>query len=278
VPLLRGNEVVERPADQHTLTKRYTDEAIDFVKRHRAEPFFLYLCHSMPHIPLFASTDFDGKSRRGLYGDVIEELDANVGRLLQALRDEKLAERTLVFFTSDNGPWLTQSEQGGSAALLKDGKGSTWEGGMREPAIAWWPGTVPAGEISNELGCSTDFLATAAALSGAELPNDRVLDSHDLSNVLRGSGPPARDRVFYYRGFQLMAIRLGPWKAHFQTQPGYGPGGLEKHDPPLLFHVEHDPSERFNVAKDHGDVIERILKIRDEHLASMQPPESQLER
>jgi arylsulfatase A-like enzyme len=278
VPLLRGNEVVERPADQHTLTKRYTDEAIDFVKRHRQEPFFLYLCHSMPHIPLFASSEFAGKSRRGLYGDVIEELDANVGRLLQALRDEKLAERTLVLFTSDNGPWLTQSEQGGSAGLLKDGKGSTWEGGMREPAIAWWPGTVPAGEISNELGSTTDLLATAAALSGAELPQDRVLDSHDLSNVLRGSGPAVRDRVFYYRGFQLMAIRLGPWKAHFQTQPGYGPGGLEQHDPPLLFHVEHDPSERFNVAKDHGDVIQRILKIREEHLASMQPAESQLEK
>ncbi len=277
VPLYRNEEVIEQPAEQHTLTERYTDEAIKFIHEHREGPFFLYLPHTMPHVPLFASEKHAGKSARGIYGDVVEELDANVGRLLQALRDEKLAENTLVLFTSDNGPWLTQNVLGGSAGLLRDGKGSTWEGGMREPAIAWWPGTVPAGVVSHELGSTTDLLATAAALSGAELPGDRELDSVDLSPVLKGTGPSPRDHVCFYRGFQLMAMRLGPWKAHFRTQPGYGPGQLVEHDPPQLYHLERDPSERFDVAKQHPEVLEKIVAFRQEHLAKMKPAKSQLD-
>ena len=277
VPLYRNEEVIEQPADQHTLTKRYTDEAIKFVHEHREDPFFIYLPHSMPHVPLFVSEGHTGKSAAGLYGDVIEELDANVGRLLQALREEKLAENTLVLFTSDNGPWLTQNVQGGSAGLLRDGKGSTWEGGMREPAIAWWPGTVPAGVVSHELGSTTDLLATAAALSGAELPTDRELDSVDLSPVLKGTGKSPRESVFFYRGFDLMAVRLGPWKAHFRTQPGYGGGGPVAHDPPQLFHLEHDPSERFDVAKQHPEVLEKIAAVREQHLAKMKAAKSQLD-
>jgi len=277
VPLYRNDDVIEQPADQHTLTERYTDEAIKFVHEHRDEPFFLYLPHTMPHVPLFASEKHAGKSSRGIYGDVVEELDANIGRLLQALRDEKLAENTLVLFTSDNGPWLTQNALGGSAGLLRDGKGSTWEGGMREPAIAWWPGTVPAGEVSQELACTTDLLATAAALSGAELPTDRPLDSLDLSPVLKGTGKSPRESVFFYRGFELMALRHGPWKAHFRTQPGYGAGGPVDHDPPQLFHLEHDASERFDVAKQHAEVLAKIAVLRDEHQKTMQPAKSQLD-
>lgn len=276
VPLYRNDEVIERPAEQHTLTERYTDEAIKFVREHRDEPFFLYLPHTMPHVPLFASEKHAGKSPRGIYGDVIEELDANVGRLLQALRDEQLAERTLVIFSSDNGPWLTQNKFGGTAGLLRDGKGSTWEGGMRVPAIAWWPGTVPAGIVSTELGCLTDLFATAAALSGAELPSDRPLDSLDLSPALRGGKSP-RDSMFYYRGFELMAVRHGPWKAHFRTQPGYGGGGPVNHDPPQLFQLEHDPSERFDVAQQNPDVVARLIALRDEHCKTMQPARSQLD-
>ena len=145
VPLMRDTEIVEQPADQTTITKRYTEEAIKFIKQDQKQPFFLYLAHNMPHVPLFRSTDFADKSLRGLYGDVIEEIDWSVGQVLQTLRDEGLDQNTIVWFSSDNGPWLIFDAQGGSAGLLRDGKGSTWEGGMREPTLAWWPGHIPAG-------------------------------------------------------------------------------------------------------------------------------------
>ena len=276
VPLLRGTEVIERPADQHTLTHRYTDEAIRFIRDHKEGPFFVYLPHTMPHVPLFASSEFAGKSPRKLYGDVVEELDANVGRLLQALRDEKLAERTLVVFTSDNGPWLTQGVQGGSAGLLKDGKGSTWEGGMRVPGLAWMPGWIPAGSVSRELASTLDLLPTAAALAGVAVPKDRPLDGYDISPALAGGKSP-RQEMFYYRGFELMAARLGPWKAHFQTQTGYGQAMAEKHDPPLLFNLDVDPSERFNVSAANPDVVKDIEALIAKHRAGMQPSPSQLE-
>jgi arylsulfatase A-like enzyme len=276
VPLLKNDQVVERPADQNTLTRRYTDEAIRFIRQHKDGPFFIYLPHTMPHVPLFASEDFTGKSPRKLYGDVVEELDANVGRLLQALRDEKLAERTLVIFTSDNGPWLTQGEQGGSAGLLRDGKGSTWEGGMRVPGLAWLPGWVPAGAVSRELASTLDILPTALSLAGVDLPPDRPLDGYDISSALTGGTSP-RQEMFYYRGFELMAARLGPWKAHFQTQTGYGQPMLEKHDPPLLFNLDIDPSERFNVAAANADPLKAIDALVAKHRAGMQPANSQLE-
>jgi arylsulfatase A-like enzyme len=277
VPLMRNTEVVERPAKQHTLTRRYTDEAVRFIKEHKDQPFFLYLPHTMPHVPLFASSEADGKSARGLYGDVVEELDASVGTILQTLRDENLAERTLVFFTSDNGPWLTQGEQGGSAGLLRDGKGSTWEGGMREPALAWRPGTIPAGTISHELASTLDFLPTFAAQAGAELPTDRTLDGYDITPALAGGNSP-RQEMFYYRGFELMAVRQGAWKAHLQTQTGYGQPKPELHDPPLLFNLLVDPSENFNVAAKHPEALAEFQSLLDKHRAGMKPVPSQLER
>jgi arylsulfatase A-like enzyme len=276
VPLLRNREAIERPADQHTLTRRYTDEAIRFVREHKAQPFFVYLPHTMPHVPLFVSEGRDGKSSRGLYGDVVEELDANVGRLLQTIRDEGLAARTLVVFTSDNGPWLTQGDQGGSAGLLKDGKGSTWEGGMREPAIAWMPGTVPSGAVSHELASTLDLLPTACNLAGIDPPADRPLDGYDITAALTGGKSP-RKEMFYYRGFELMAVRNGSWKAHFKTQSGYGQPQAETHDPPLLFNLEVDPSERFNVAAANAGVLEEIGKLVEKHKAGMQAAPSQLE-
>jgi arylsulfatase A len=285
VPLLRNTEIIERPAEQHTLTRRYADEAIRFIKEHKDQPFFLYLPHTMPHVPLFASEEVSGKSARGLYGDVVEELDANVGRVLQALRDEKLAERTLVFFTSDNGPWLTQGEQGGSAGLLRDGKGSTWEGGMREPAIAWRPGTVPAGTISHELASTLDFLPTFCAQAGADLPDtnpkrqrgsELPLDGYDITPALAGGKSP-RSEMFYYRGYELMAVRSGPWKMHLQTQTGYGQPKPETHDPPLLFKLLVDPGENFNVAAKHPDVVSELQSLVAKHRAGMKPTPSQLE-
>ncbi len=275
--LLRGEIKIEDPVNQTTLTKRYTEEAINFIRTNRAKPFFLYLPHNFPHTPLHASERFQDTSRRGLYGDVVEELDWSVGQVLETLRQEQLAENTLVFFTSDNGPWLIRNEHGGSAGLLRGGKGSTWEGGMREPAIAWWPGTIPAGQVSAELGCTTDLLATLCAFAGAQIPTDRTLDSFDLRPLLLGIGESPRKSMLFYRGRQLMAARLGPWKAHFKTQAGYGQPKYEEHDPPLLYQLEHDPSENHNLADRHADVIEKIRKLVAEHEANLVAPPSQLE-
>ncbi len=275
--LVRGEEMVEEPVEQTTITARYTDEAVKFIRENRERPFFLYLPHNFPHTPLFASEKFAGTSRRGLYGDVVEELDWSVGQVLGTLREEKLAEHTLVIFTSDNGPWLIRNQNGGSAGLLRAGKGSTWEGGMREPMIAWWPGTIPAGRVSAELGCTTDILATICTLTGVQLPKDRTLDSLDLSPLLLGTGDSPRESVLYYRGRQLMAARLGPWKAHFKTQDGYGQPKYEEHDPPLLYNLEHDPSEKYDVAKAHPEAISDIRRLVAEHEAGLEEPPSQLE-
>ncbi len=264
VPLLRNEEIIERPADQTTITRRYTEEAVQFIKSKKDGPFFLYLAHSMPHIPLFRSPPFENTSRRGLYGDVIEEIDWSVGQVLDTLRDEGLADNTLVVFTSDNGPWLIFKEQGGSAGLLRGGKGGTFEGGMREPTIFWWPGAIAPGVVA-EMGSTLDIFATACALSGATMPTDRIMDSHDLSPVLRGTGPSPREDMFYYRGAQVFAVRRGPFKAHFQTKGEYGSPKLAVHEPPLLYNLEHDPSEKYNIAEANPEAIEAIRKTLAAH-------------
>ena len=279
VPLLRNEKVVQRPADQTTITRRYTEEATKFIREHRAEPFFLYLPHSMPHVPLFRSKEFEQHSLRGLFGDVIEEIDWSVGQVLDALRETKLDKNTLVFFTSDNGPWLIFDEQGGSAGLLRDGKGSTWEGGMREPTLAWWPEKIKPASVSAEVASTMDIFATAHALAGISMPDDRALDSFDLSPILFDSGKRKREALFYYRGYRLMAVRKGPWKAHFYTQDAYGPEarGAKKHNPPQLYNLDVDPSERHNVAAKHADVIAEIQKSVERHLKGFVAAKSQLE-
>ena len=277
VPLMRNEEIIERPADQTTITRRYTDEAVKFIEANQDQPFFLYLPHNLPHIPLFCSPEFEGTSERGLYGDVVEEIDAGVGRILDKLKELKLDENTLVFFTSDNGPWLIFDDHGGSAGLLRDGKGSTWEGGMREPTIAWWPGKIKPHQVSTQIGCTTDLLATFCNLADAPLPADRVLDSEDLSPVLLGKGKGERNSMFYYRGTRLMAVRLGPWKAHFITQDAYGGGGPKEHDPPVLYHLGHDPSERFNVADKNPGVLKEIDALVKAHREKLEVPSSQLD-
>ena len=276
-PLFRNEELIEQPADQTTLTRRYTEQALRFIKEHRAGPFFLYLAHTFPHVPLFASGKFKGQSRRGLYGDVVEEVDWSVGQVLEELRREGLDQDTFVFFTSDNGPWLTQGEAGGSAGPLRDGKGSTWEGGMREPGIAWWPGRVPAGVVTHELACTMDLFTTSLKLAGLSVPGDRVIDGMDVSPVLFGKGASPREVFFYYRGTQLYAARKGSYKAHFVTRSGYGPDAPAPHDPPLLFQLGADPGERFNVADRHPDVLTDINREVQRHRATVQPAKDQLE-
>ena len=276
VPLIRDGNVIEQPAHQTTLTKRYTDEAVKFIREKKGGPFFLYFAHTFPHVPLFASPAFKGKSRSGIYGDAVEELDWSVGQVLGALRREGLAEKTLVFFTSDNGPWLIMGNQGGSAGRLREGKGSTWEGGMRVPGIAWWPGRIqPA--LTSELASTMDLFATALALGGAPSAQDVRIDGRDLSPLLLHGQSLPETPFFYYRGDKLAACRIGEWKAHFFTQAGYGQPNAEQHDPPLLFHLGLDPSEKRNVAAEHPDVIARIQSAVKAHQSAVVPGKPQLQ-
>ena len=271
VPLQRDGETIERPADQRTLTKRYTEEALKFIRENQDNPFFLYLPHTMPHTPLFVSDEFTDHSLRGLYGDVIEELDWSTGQILDLLREKGLDEHTLVIYMSDNGPWLSELEQGGSAGLLRGGKGMTWEGGFRVPAIAWMPGRISAGGVTSDMASTLDIFPTLMVLAGTALPQDVVYDGMDLSPLLfDGESMPERP-FFYYRGPELYACRLGEWKAHFITQYGWGlPGDYEEHDPPKLFNLYHDPSERFNRADQNLEIIVEIEKAVNAHRASFE--------
>jgi arylsulfatase A len=276
IPLLRDETIIEQPAVQETLTLRYTREAISFIRSHcataRAQPFFLYLAYTFPHIPLHASKAFRGKSPRGLFGDTVEEIDWSAGQILAALRDEGIAESTLVIFTSDNGPWLIQKRNGGSAGLLREGKGSTWEGGVRVPCMAWWPGTIAPGRTSLDLASELDLFSTCLDLAGAKIPEDRPIDGVSLVPLLRGTGPSPRSHLFYYHGTTLFAMRRGPWKLHLKTvNPASGNAKVQVHTPPLLFNLTIDPSERFNVAERHPDIVQQLLKEIEEHSRSLKP-------
>jgi arylsulfatase A len=275
-PLMDGDQVIEEPARQETLTIRYTERALRFIRGSKEKPFFLYFPHTFPHVPLFASDSYKGTSLRGLYGDVVQELDWSVGQILHCLRQEGLADNTFVLFTSDNGPWLTQKLNGGSAGLLRGGKGSTWEGGMREPCVVWWPGTVAAGTVRADVTSTMDLFPTCLALAGVDLPADRVFDGESIVPVLTGAGSKQGDMMLFYRGTRLMACRKGPWKAHLITQDGYG-GKPEEHDPPALYNLNHDPSEKHDVAADHADVVAEVLAAIEEHRKTIEPVPSQLE-
>ena len=271
VPLMQNDRIVERPADHRTLTKRYTEQAVQFIAANKTGPFFLYVAHSLPHIPLARSDEFVGHSAGGMYGDVIEEIDWSVGRILDALQAAGVERNTLVLFTSDNGPWLPFRDHGGSAGPLKQGKGTTWEGGVRTPAIFWWPGTVRPGVVTG-MGSGLDLLATAAALAGAKVPAGRPIDSVDLSRALKGTGPSPRNELFYYWDSELRAVRKGNYKAHFITSGAYDdPEPRTVRNPPLLFDLSVDPGERFNVAAEHPEVVADLLKVADAHRRTVAP-------
>lgn len=276
VPLMRNTEIIERPTDQNTLTQRYTDEAVRFIREKKNRPFFLYLAHSMPHIPLFASDEYRGKSSRGLYGDVVEELDASVGRILDTLRELKLDGNTMVVFSSDNGPWLSFETHGGSAGPLRAGKGTTFEGGQRVPTIFWWPGSIQPRTIQ-EMGSTLDLMATIAAITGGAPPKDRTLDSYDLSEVLFRGGKSPRQEMFFWTNAQLHAVRVGPWKLHIRAREQVNYGKAVELSSPELYHLERDISERYNVAEKYPEVVERLLKKIEEHLAGIEPHENMLE-
>jgi len=281
IPLMRDETIIEQPAVQETLTLRYTREALRLIRSQggetqRGQPFFLYLAYTFPHIPLHAGKAFHGKSPRGLYGDVVEEIDWSVGQILTAVREQGLAESTLVVFTSDNGPWLIKKSQGGSAGLLREGKASTWEGGVRVPCLAWWPGTIAPGRVALDLVSELDLFATCLELGGAKVPDDRPIDGVSFAPVLRGTGPSPRTHLYHYVGAELTAVRRGPWKLHLKTvNPASGRDRAKVHNPPLLFHLMIDPSERTNLADQHPDVIKQILKDIDAHREGLKPGPAQ---
>jgi arylsulfatase A-like enzyme len=262
VPLLRNEEVVEYPVDQSTLTRRYTEAAISFIQENRERPFFVYLPQTMPHVPLFVSEKFkDGNRARGIYGDVIEEIDWSVGRILDSLRELGLDEQTLVIFTSDNGPWLSKGAHGGCAKPLRDGKFTTFEGGMREPCIVWWPGRVPAGSTCSELAASIDVLPTFAELAGAPVPDDRVIDGKSIVPLIEGRpGAKSPHESYVYRG---SSIRVGKWKlmlsgrSTVKDQPA-GPF-------PALYDLSADIAETTNLADQNPDVVARLTRLIEEH-------------
>jgi arylsulfatase A-like enzyme len=284
-PLIRNFTVTNpgKEPDQRYLTQWYTEEAIKFIEEsigEKKKPFFLYLAHTMPHVPLFASEKFEGKSRRGLYGDVVEELDWSCGEVLKAVEDLGIEDNTHVVFTSDNGPWLGKQLAGGSAGLFYEGKVSTWEGGYVVPSIARWPGKIPAGVTNQSFATTMDLFVTFAKLSGSEVPTDRPIDGRDISSLLFENASSLEAEMFYYFGDELWAVRNGPWKIHVKTtSPAsvstWGDWPIEEHDPPLLFNVEHDPSEKYNVADKHPEVVEKLLRVMHQHKESVVPGEPQ---
>jgi arylsulfatase A-like enzyme len=275
--MIHNGLIVERPVDARTLTRRYTERAVDYIKEHKDGPFFLYLAHSMPHVPLLTNDRFAGTSRRGLFGDVVEEIDWSVGQVLNTLRELGIDKNTLVVFTSDNGPWKLFNEFGGSAGILRGEKGATFEGGMREPTIIWWPGKIQPGVIQ-DLGSTLDLLPTLCALAGAAAPADRRLDGYDLSPTLLRGEPGPRDTMIYYRGVQVWAVRKGAYKMHLVTkEPAYGPNKPQPHDPPLLFNLEVDPSEQYNIARGHEAIINALQQLAQEHRKTVKAVPNQLE-
>lgn len=288
VELWRDEEVVEYPVVQATLTRRYTDAAIDFIERHQAEPFFLYLPHAMPHKPLAASEEFYQSTGHGLYADVIAELDAEIGRLLDAVDGLGLADNTLIMFSSDNGPWY-----GGSTGGLRGMKGTTWEGGIRVPLIVRWPGVIAAGQTREEPAIVLDLFTTSLAAAGIEPPDDRTIDGVNLLPLLKGEASIEERPLFSFQG-EIRTVRVGDWKLHVsvsgppnrdddwvdprrpngvtllapyeQSRPAEYPGLVTGDQPegPALFNLRDDPSEQHDLADEHPDRVTAMLELIEE--------------
>lgn len=275
LPLIDGNKKVAElrtMKDQDTLTTHYTERAVQFIEKNKDRPFFLYVPHSMPHVPLGVSDKFRGRSKQGMYGDVIMEIDWSVGEILKALKRNGLEDNTLVVFTTDNGPWLNFGNHGGSALPLREGKGTSWEGGVRVPCIMRWPGHIPAGRVCDRIAATLDLLPTFAAISGAPLPKHKI-DGVNIMSLLQGE-PEAnpRDHLFYYYGKQLQCVRQGKWKLIFPhtyrsykgIKPGMDglPGPYAKGETGLeLYDLENDISEKCNIASKYLEVVKRLQAL-----------------
>ncbi|UCF42250.1 MAG: sulfatase-like hydrolase/transferase [Planctomycetota bacterium] len=270
LPLVEGEEAIEYDPDQSQLVRRYTEKAVEFIRRNKDRPFFVYVPHTMAHVPLYVSERFGGKSEQGMYGDVMMELDWSAGEILSAIKEAGVDEKTLVIFTSDNGPWLSYGDHGGLAGPLREGKGTTWEGGMREPCIMRWPGQIPAGLVCGEMATAMDILPTFARLSGARMPR-RKIDGQDIWALMAGEKMEHKP-FYYYRHSELQAVRCGRWKLHvphrYRTLAGRsgGTGGKgAKYEQAeigvALYDLEVDVGEKYDVAAENPEVVERMMKL-----------------
>ena len=262
LPLLRNSTVIEEEPDQSYITKRYTEEAVNFIKENKNQPFFIYVPHTMPHNPVFASPDFAGKSANGGFGDSVEEIDWSTGQILKALKVNGVDDRTLVIFTSDNG---ASRAWGGSNTPLSGYKGSTMEGGMRVPFVASWPGKITAGSVSDEVTSTIDLLPTFAKLSDTtgELTND--IDGHDISHILNGKrrAKSPHDAFYYYFRANLQAVRSGPWKLHFARQQRTRGQQEPTQLPDRLYNLDNDIGESKNVAEQHPEVVAKLKELAE---------------
>ncbi|MCE9566700.1 MAG: sulfatase [Planctomycetes bacterium] len=304
LPLYANDKVIATDPDQSQFTKLFTDKAVGFIKANNTKPFFLYVPHVMPHVPIFASEPFKGKSGRGVYGDVIEELDWSVGEILKALKDNELEKDTIVLFFSDNGPFLSYGSHAGSAGPFREGKLTAFEGGVRVPFLARWPGKIPAGRVSDELITGLDLLPTLAKFIGSELPKTKI-DGVDLSRLILGEkDATGRQSFAYFSGSELHAVRSGKWKLHVPHEyltvngpPGKDgkPANHEKMKPDAieesgirgiasrhgykvekialsLFDLTTDPGESKNVAADHPDIVKQLTTLADEFRRDLGDP------
>jgi arylsulfatase A len=279
LPLIEGEQTVQAMPDQSRLTTWYTERAVKFIGQKKDRPFFLYVPHAMPHVPLFVSDKFKGKSRRGLFGDVIEEIDWSVGQILAALKEHRLDNNTLVIFTSDNGPWLSYGDHAGSAGRLREGKGTTFEGGVRVPFIARWPGKIPAATVCREPAMTIDLLPTLARLADGDLPAHPIdgLDIWPLLSGQHGAKSP-HEALFFYWDDGLQAVRSGPWKLHFahdypKAEPvgnGGQPGKISRGKIGLaLYNLQSDPVETKDLTARHPEIVTRLQALGEEARAEL---------
>jgi arylsulfatase A-like enzyme len=270
VVYLEGNEVVDFHPDQHYTTKTYTEKACNFIDRHAGGPFYLYLAHSMPHVPIYASPDFDGRSGKGLYTDVIEEIDWSVGEVLKKLEEHGISDNTLVVFSSDNGPWLAMHEHGGSAGILREGKQYTFEGGQRVPTLAMWPGVIAPGSVYDDMALMMDWFPTFAEITGAEFPADREYDGESILPVLKGTGRRQGNEFLYFDGSLLQCYRNGDWKLKLPFRGFHGNNGKKgvlPHDS-LLFNLKNDPGEQHNLYAEMPDKVAEMAELMNTYLQS----------
>ncbi len=259
VPLFYNDSIVEYPANQPTLTQRYFDKAIQFIGKTNKKPFFLYITPAMPHIPLFVSDKFKNKSKGGLYGDAVEEIDFNVGRLLDYLKKNKLDKNTLVIFTSDNGPWLEKKQDAGSAVPFRGGKFTTYEGGLRVPCIAQWTSIIPAGKVSNQLVASVDFFPTIARYANASLQAKQT-DGFDISNILEAKSTSKRKYIFYNTNKEIAGIRDREWK--YLVRNGEKNAVIDSK--PELYHLANDKTESENVILQYPEKAKELEAVIQE--------------
>ena len=284
VPLVRDDKVAELLTDeaQSRIVERYTEEAVGFIRASKDKPFLLYFAHTAVHVPIYPGAAFAGKSANGRFGDWVEELDWSVGRVLDTLREAKLEERTLVIFTSDNGPWLSKGADAGSAAPLRGGKGSTWEGGVRVPTLAWWPGKIAPGSVCLAVAGTIDLLPTAVTLAGGTVPAEPVIDGRDISPLLFGKSTQSpREAHYYFRAYHLEAVRQGPWKLAVAPQ-NEAMGDAVQPDArgtaPRLYHLEEDIGEKTNVAGKHPEIVTKLQALAAKMSAEIAGPKATARR